>query len=120
MTAMNNNRLFRNTDSKVIGGVASGLADYLHIDVVFIRVLLVMGFFIPAPIPIVFIYIIFWIVMPKANPRIKSHAAKSFCWLVPGAGSGDNPKLQILIRTYRYLQTARKQFPAVCCFVYNC
>jgi phage shock protein C len=78
MTAMNNNRLFRNTDSKVIGGVASGLADYLHIDVVFIRVLLVMGFFIPAPIPIVFIYIIFWIVMPKATPESKAMQQNHF------------------------------------------
>ena len=61
---MNNNRLFRNTNSKVIGGVASGLADYLQIDVTIVRVLLVLAIFIPKPFPIVLIYIILWAVMP--------------------------------------------------------
>ena len=65
---MNNNRLFRNIDSKVIGGVASGIADYLQIDVTVVRVLLVLSFFIPKPFPIVLIYIVLWIVMPaKVN-----------------------------------------------------
>ncbi|CAG5009714.1 hypothetical protein DYBT9275_04555 [Dyadobacter sp. CECT 9275] len=68
---MNNNRLFRNTNSKVIGGVASGLADYLQIDVVIVRVLFVMGFFIPAPFPIVLFYIVLWIVMPDIAKQPK-------------------------------------------------
>lgn len=68
---MNNNRLFRNTNSKVIGGVASGLADYLQIDVTIVRVLLVLAIFIPAPFPIVLIYIVLWMVMP-ANPGHKA------------------------------------------------
>ncbi|REA58725.1 PspC domain-containing protein [Dyadobacter luteus] len=61
---MNNNRLFRNTENKMIGGVASGLAEYLSIDVTVVRVLLVLAFFIPKPFPIVLIYIALWIVMP--------------------------------------------------------
>ena len=64
---MNTNKLFRNTDSKVIGGVASGLADYFQIDVTILRVLFVLGIFIPAPFPIVILYIIFWMVMPASN-----------------------------------------------------
>jgi phage shock protein C len=68
---MNNNRLFRNTNSKVIGGVASGLADYLQIDVTIVRVLLVLAFFIPKPFPIVLVYIALWIVMP-ANTTQKA------------------------------------------------
>ena len=64
---MNTNKLFRNTDSKVIGGVASGLADYFQIDVTILRVLFVLGIFIPAPFPIVILYIIFWMVMPANN-----------------------------------------------------
>jgi len=65
---MNNNRLFRNIENKMIGGVASGLADYLQIDVTIVRILLVISFFIPKPFPIVLIYVILWIVMPaKAN-----------------------------------------------------
>lgn len=61
---MNNNRLFRNTENKMIGGVASGLAEYLKIDITVVRVLLVLAFFIPKPFPIVLIYITLWIVMP--------------------------------------------------------
>lgn len=69
--AMNNNRLFRNTNSKVIGGVASGLADYLQIDVTIVRVLLVLAIFIPMSFPIVLIYIVLWMVMP-ANTSQKT------------------------------------------------
>jgi len=66
---MNNNRLFRNTNSKVIGGVASGIADYLDIDVTIVRVLFVLAFFIPVPLHIVLLYIILWIVMPDGAKR---------------------------------------------------
>jgi phage shock protein C len=67
--AMNYNRLFRNTENKMIGGVASGLSEYLRIDVSIVRVLLVLSFFIPAPFPIVLIYIALWIVMPAKRPQ---------------------------------------------------
>jgi phage shock protein C len=62
---MNNNRLFRDVNNKVIGGVAAGLANYLQIDVVIIRVLLVMGFFIPVHFPVFIFYVVMWIAMPK-------------------------------------------------------
>lgn len=62
---MNNNRLFRDVNNKVIGGVAAGLANYLQIDVVIIRVLLVMGFFVPVHFPVFIFYIVMWIAMPK-------------------------------------------------------
>ncbi len=60
-----NNKLFRNMNQRVIGGVAAGLADYFDIDVVLVRVLLVLAIFIPVPTHIVLIYIILWVVMPK-------------------------------------------------------
>ncbi|WP_221389775.1 PspC domain-containing protein [Dyadobacter sp. NIV53] len=73
---MNNNKLFRNINNKMIGGVASGLADYLQIDVTIVRVLFVLGIFIPAPFPIVLFYIILWMVMPasvKNSEIVKEH-----------------------------------------------
>jgi phage shock protein C len=69
--AMNNNRLFRNTENKVIGGVAAGIADYLRIDVTVVRVLMVLAFFVPKPFPIVLVYIILWAVMPRSDARLK-------------------------------------------------
>ncbi len=58
-------RLYRDPDHRVIGGVASGLAGFFGIDVVVIRLLfaipliLLYGFSLP-------LYIILWIVVPKA------------------------------------------------------
>ncbi len=37
----NNNRLYRSRTDKVIGGVAGGLADYINIDPVVVRILFV-------------------------------------------------------------------------------
>jgi phage shock protein PspC (stress-responsive transcriptional regulator) len=69
---MNNNRLFRNTNSKVLGGVAAGIADYLDIDVTVVRILFVLAVFIPITFPIILFYIILWIVMPDGARRPKS------------------------------------------------
>jgi phage shock protein PspC (stress-responsive transcriptional regulator) len=58
-------RLFRNPDSMVLGGVCSGLAEYAGIDKVIIRLLflaaLILGMFG------FWVYIILWIVTPKAQ-----------------------------------------------------
>lgn len=59
------NRLFRNMNQRVIGGVAAGLADYFNVDVVLMRVLFVLAIFIPIPTHMVLLYIILWVVMPK-------------------------------------------------------
>jgi phage shock protein C len=69
---MNHNRLFRNTTNKMIGGVASGLADYFEIDVTVIRFILVLAFFIPIPFHVSLLYIILWIVMPDIAKQPKS------------------------------------------------
>jgi phage shock protein PspC (stress-responsive transcriptional regulator) len=57
-------KYYRDSDSKVIGGVAGGLAVYLDIDVVLVRILFVvaiifgsLGFWV---------YLIIWIVAPMA------------------------------------------------------
>ncbi|MBU1821132.1 MAG: PspC domain-containing protein [Bacteroidetes bacterium] len=65
-----NNRLFRNMNERVIGGVAAGLADYFQVDVVLIRVLLVLAIFIPIPSHVVLLYIILWVVMPKNTTQV--------------------------------------------------
>jgi phage shock protein C len=49
-------------NGSMLGGVLSGLADYLEVDVTLLRVLTVAGFFSPAPV--VFIYLIMWAIMP--------------------------------------------------------
>lgn len=75
-------RLYRNMDKKVIGGVCSGIAGYLNIDTVWIRLIFILPFLIglssgwlhevfflsigsfPA---MILLYIILWIALPKAQ-----------------------------------------------------
>lgn len=64
------NKLVRNMNQRVIGGVAAGLADYFDVDVVLIRVLFVLAIFIPVPTHMVLLYIILWVVMPKQQAEI--------------------------------------------------
>ncbi len=58
-------KMFRDGDRKVIGGVSGGLAAYLGIDIVAIRVLFVI-FTIFIGIGLV-VYIVLWIVLPEAR-----------------------------------------------------
>ncbi|WP_417856293.1 PspC domain-containing protein [Xanthomarina gelatinilytica] len=58
-------KLFRDTDNSYIGGVASGLGHYLGIDALWVRllwILLALGSFGT----FLFIYILFWILVPEA------------------------------------------------------
>ncbi|MGW8122371.1 PspC domain-containing protein [Roseivirga echinicomitans] len=58
-------KLYRDPDQKVIGGVSSGLANYLNIDIMVVRViflLLLFGFGTG-----VLLYVILWMITPEAN-----------------------------------------------------
>lgn len=57
-------KLFRNPDERILGGVSSGLAAYIGIDTVWIRLFFVAAFFMGFGI---LTYIILWIVMPEAK-----------------------------------------------------
>ncbi|PCH68891.1 MAG: hypothetical protein COC06_08640 [Bacteroidales bacterium] len=58
-------RLFRDPDHRVLGGVASGLAAYFGIDVVVIRLLFALFFFLGYGFSFL-LYVILWIAVPKA------------------------------------------------------
>lgn len=58
-------RFFRDTDNALLGGVASGVAAYFNIDVVFIRVAFVLFTMVfGSGVPI---YILLWIITPVAK-----------------------------------------------------
>ncbi|MEM9831153.1 MAG: PspC domain-containing protein [Bacteroidota bacterium] len=64
-------RLYRDTQRKILGGVAAGVAHYFRVDPLWVRLLLIFGLFADAFITfgalstITFItYIVFWIVVP--------------------------------------------------------
>jgi len=62
-----NKRLYRQMKDKMLGGVCSGLAEYFEIDPVIIRVLFVAAFFLGSMG--FWMYIILWIIVPKA-PKV--------------------------------------------------
>jgi phage shock protein PspC (stress-responsive transcriptional regulator) len=55
-------RLHRNADDKIIGGVCSGLANYLGIDPVIMRVIFVILFG-----ALFWVYILLWIIVPSQS-----------------------------------------------------
>lgn len=57
-------KFFRNPDNKVLGGVCSGLAGYLDVDAVLIRVIFIVAFFLGSAG--FWIYLILWIIAPLA------------------------------------------------------
>ena len=62
-------KLFRDPDDKKIGGVCSGLALFLGIDVVFIRIIFLIALlFVGGGF---WAYVIFWIVAPEARTAVE-------------------------------------------------
>lgn len=59
---MGRGKLYRNADDKIIGGVCSGLANYLGIDPVILRVIFVILFG-----ALFWIYILLWIIVPSQS-----------------------------------------------------
>ena len=59
-------RLYRDGDNRVLGGVCSGLAAYFDIDMVIVRVIFFLLFFLIGPFNLM-LYFILWIGVPKAR-----------------------------------------------------
>jgi phage shock protein PspC (stress-responsive transcriptional regulator) len=68
---MQDKRLYRSTESRVVAGVAGGMAEYFEIDPVIIRVLFVaLALFGGGGL---LIYVVLWIVLPEQR-MLKSRA----------------------------------------------
>ncbi len=69
-TAQGTKKLYRQPEHKVLAGVCTGLGEYFDIDPVIIRVLFVIAFFFGSLG--FWLYLVLWIVIPRANKKIKS------------------------------------------------
>lgn len=58
-------RLYRHPDQKVLGGVCGGIAVYLNMDVVLVRIIFVLLAFVTTGAAVL-AYLILWIAVPKA------------------------------------------------------
>lgn len=62
-------RYFRDTDSRLIGGVCSGLSIYLNVDVVLIRIIFVVALLLGSAG--FWIYVIIWLIAPAARTAVQ-------------------------------------------------
>lgn len=62
-------KIYRSMDYKVIGGICSGLAIYFGVDVVLVRLLAIIALI--AGTAGFWVYVIFWIVIPKAETPVQ-------------------------------------------------
>lgn len=70
ITSFRNKGLYRNVSDKILGGVCSGLASYLNIDPVWVRIatIILLCFF---PGWTLLGYVILWIILPEANTPLQ-------------------------------------------------
>ena len=59
-------KLYRNTDSAVLGGVLSGIAGFFHINPLWTRLIFIILLFVSAG-GILLVYIVLWIALPPAK-----------------------------------------------------
>ena len=59
-------RLYRDGDNRVLGGVCSGMGAYFNIDLVIMRLIFALSFFLIGPFNLL-LYLILWIAVPKAK-----------------------------------------------------
>lgn len=65
---MDYKRLYRSNRDIMLGGVAAGIAEYFNVDPTLIRLLFVLLAFATAGFPVVLLYFILWVIMPR-NPN---------------------------------------------------
>jgi phage shock protein PspC (stress-responsive transcriptional regulator) len=65
----NMKKLFRSQVDKKIAGICGGLGEYTDTDSTLWRLIFLALIF--APVPIIFFYLLAWLVIPKNNSRIK-------------------------------------------------
>lgn len=60
-------KLHRSRNNRMIAGVMGGIAEYVGWSPTWVRLLFVIVSTMSAAVPGILIYIILWIIMPKAN-----------------------------------------------------
>jgi len=84
-------KLYRDNKKKILGGICAGIANYLHIDSVWIRIIMICLLLGTGGIFII-VYLILWIVLPSAdleeNPSVKKLFRDADKKVVGGVSAG--------------------------------
>ncbi|WP_296194909.1 MULTISPECIES: PspC domain-containing protein [unclassified Psychrobacter] len=62
-------KLHRSRNNRMIAGVMGGIAEYVGWSPTWVRLLFVIVSTMSAAVPGILIYIVLWIIMPKANAQ---------------------------------------------------
>jgi phage shock protein PspC (stress-responsive transcriptional regulator) len=73
---MNNKKLYRNTDDKMVAGVLSGLAEYFGWDVTLVRLGFVGTMIITRVIPLTVLYILAAFIIPEKPKALPGKPAQ--------------------------------------------
>ena len=57
-------KLYR-SDKKMLAGICAGISDYFAVDVTFVRLIFVIITILTAVVPMVLLYLIAWVIVPK-------------------------------------------------------
>ena len=60
-------RLTRSRNDRMLAGICGGLANYLDVDPTIVRLVFALATFFTVVFPVIFIYLIMWIVVPKEH-----------------------------------------------------
>ncbi len=60
-------RIYRNPDNMILGGVCSGISEYFNIDPIILRLIFVIAVIFYGTG--IFLYLVLWIIIPKAETR---------------------------------------------------
>ena len=63
-------KLYRSLNQKMLAGICGGFAEYFSVDVSLVRLIFVGACLVTAVLPMLFFYLIAWIVVPT-QPVVK-------------------------------------------------
>ncbi|HEY1432283.1 MAG TPA: envelope stress response membrane protein PspC [Stellaceae bacterium] len=81
-------RLWRNTDRGILAGVCAGIADYVGVEPIVVRLVAVLGlvFFFP---PTIVVYVILALVLRPKPPALYASADEEAFWRGVGTAPAD-------------------------------
>jgi phage shock protein C len=94
-------RLWRDTDRGILAGVCAGIADYIGVEPIVVRLLAVLGlvFFFP---PTIVVYVILALVLRPKPPTLYASADEEAFWR--GVGTAPADTLHSLKRKFADLE----------------
>lgn len=77
MIKFSGKKLYRSREQRVVGGVASGLAEYFEVDPIFVRIVFLLLAVVSDWGPVVVLYLILMVTIPDRSPGVSDEHAEN-------------------------------------------